>query len=441
MKISELKPLEKNPFKSRGDAQIQAIAKSIQEFERMMTIRKIVIDENNEILGGNKRYYALKKLGYKEIPDAWIEKVEGLTDEQKREFIVKDNSHWGSEWDLELLNEWGVDLADWGVDVGFDVETETELTASEDNFEIPETIETDIVQGDLFEIGEHRLLCGDSTEKESYQKLMKNQLADMVMTDPPYNVNYGNKAEMLGEYDGGLTNTSKILNDNMSDSQFYSFLFNFYSAIKIVLKKGGSFYVWHASSEVINFGKAMVDAGLLLKQQLIWVKNTIVMGRQDYQWKHEPCLYGWNPGASHYFTASRTNNTVIEDKIDLKKLKKEELLVMLTEILSEKTPTTILRADKPTANDLHPTMKPILLLAPLINNSSQINDLVLDGFLGSGSTMVASHQLSRRCFGMELDPQYCEVIVQRMLKLDKTLIIKRNGIDETDKWLSKIETT
>lgn len=152
------------------------------------------------------------------------------------------------------------------------------------------------------------------------------------------------------------------------------------------------------------------------------------MGRQDYQWKHEPCLYGWKAGAAHYFTDDRTNTTVIEDKIDLKKLKKEELLALLTDILSEKTPNTIINCDKPTRSAEHPTMKPILLLAPLIKNSSRPNEIVADGFLGSGSTMIAAHQLKRRCFGMELDPIYCQVIIDRMKKFDGSIKITRNGL-------------
>lgn len=182
----------------------------------------------------------------------------------------------------------------------------------------------------------------------------------------------------------------------------------------------------------------MVDAGWLLKQQLIWVKNAMVMGRQDYQWKHEPCLYGWKKGAGHYFTDDRTNTTVIEDNIDPKKLSKAELLRIVQDMLSDKVKTTVLRADKPLRNDLHPTIKPILLLAPLIQNSSKNDEIVADGFLGSGSTMVAAHQLNRKCYGMELDPKYCQVIIDRMQKLDPTLKILRNGKEYTKTKINEI---
>jgi site-specific DNA-methyltransferase (adenine-specific) len=269
--------------------------------------------------------------------------------------------------------------------------------------------------GDLFEIGEHRLLCGSSTEVDTWAKVFDAQMADMVMTDPPYNVNY--------EGGTGL----KIMNDEMSNDSFYQFLYDFYTALGSYTKAGGAWYVWHADSEGANFRQAFKDSGLLLKQCIIWVKNALVMGRQDYHWKHEPCLYGWKEGAAHYFTEDRTKTTVIEDEVDYKKLNKKELLDLIKEITSDKQKTTIIRCDKPSKNDVHPTMKPIKLLAPLIQNSSKTGQLIADGFLGSGSTMVAAHQLNRKCYGMELDPKYCQVIIDRMLKLDPSLTIKRNG--------------
>lgn len=261
----------------------------------------------------------------------------------------------------------------------------------------------------------HRLLCGDSTDSDQVAKLMNGEKADMVMTDPPYNV----------AYEGGTGLT--IMNDEMDNDSFYTFLLLFYKAFADVTKDGGAWYVWHADSEGVNFRKAFQESGLLMKQCLIWVKNALVMGRQDYHWKHEPCLYGWKAGAAHYFTNDRTKTTVIEDKLDIKKLKKDELLKLLTEVMSDKTKTSVIHHDKPLRNGEHPTMKPILLLAPLIENSSKPEWIVGDPFLGSGSTMVASHQLKRKCYGMELDPKYCQVIIDRMLKLDPTIEIKRNG--------------
>lgn len=390
----------------------------------MLELRPIVVDENNIILGGNMRYKACIEAGLKEV---YILKAEDLTEQQKDEFIVKDNVGFG-EWDWDILaNEWDTDkLQDWGLDLPLDVSVQ-ELEAEEDNYEIPDEINTDIVLGDLFEIGEHRLLCGDSTQVDTWQKVMNEKLCDMVMTDPPYNVDYSSKNKMLNYSDKGNRNQTDIENDKMDNNSFYQFLYDFYTALGSYTKQGGAWYVWHADSEGINFRTAFKNSGLFLKQSLIWVKNNMVLGRQDYQWKHEPCLYGWKEGAAHYFTSERTHTTVIEDKLDIKKLTKDEMKKMLTEMLSDKTKSTIIHCDKPHRSAEHPTMKPILLLAPLIQNSSKENEIVADGFLGSGSTMVASHQFKRKCYGMELDPKYCQVIIDRMKKLDPSLKIKRNG--------------
>jgi DNA modification methylase len=412
VKINSIKTNPKNPRLIKDD-KFKKLVKSIQEFPQMLELRPIVVDENNIILGGNMRYKACIEAGLKEI---YILKAEDLTEQQKDEFIVKDNVGFG-EWDWDILaNEWDTDkLQDWGLDLPLDVSVQ-ELEAEEDDYEIPNEINTDIVLGDLFEIGEHRLLCGDSTQVDTWQKVMDDKLCDMVMTDPPYNV----------DYQGGTG--LKIMNDKMENNTFYQFLYDFYTALGSYTKKGGAWYVWHADSEGANFRSAFVNSGLLLKQCLVWVKNSMVMGRQDYQWKHEPCIYGWKEGAAHYFTSERTHTTVIEDKLDIKKLTKDEMKKMLTEMLSDKTKSTIIHCDKPHRSAEHPTMKPILLLAPLIQNSSKENEIVADGFLGSGSTMVASHQLKRKCYGMELDPKYCQVIIDRMKKLDPSLEIKRNGI-------------
>ena len=414
VKINAIKTNPKNPRLIKDD-KFKKLVKSIQDFPQMLELRPIVVDENNIILGGNMRYKACIEAGLKEI---YILKAEDLTEQQKDEFIVKDNVGFG-EWDWDILaNEWDTDkLQDWGLDLPLDVSVQ-ELEAEEDDYEIPNEITTDIVLGDLFEIGEHRLLCGDSTQVDTWQKVMDEKLCDMVMTDPPYNI----------DYEGKTKDALTIQNDNMTNDSFYQFLYDFYTALGSYTKKGGAWYVFHASTETVNFSSAMVNSGLLLKQYLVWVKNTMVLGRQDYQWKHELCLYGWKEGAAHYFTNERTHTTVIEDTININKLTKDEMKKMLNEMLSDKTKSTIIHCDKPHRSAEHPTMKPILLLAPLIQNSSKENEIVADGFLGSGSTMVASHQLKRKCYGMELDPKYCQVIIDRMKKLDPSLEIKRNGI-------------
>ena len=424
-KISEVKLNPNNPRLIKDD-KFKKLVQSIKDFPEMLNIRPIVVNQDMIILGGNMRYKACKEAGLKEIPII----ITDLTEEQQREFLIKDNTSGGEwdwdilkkEWDLELLDEWGLDIP------SFENQNIIEAEPEEDDFEIPNEIQTDIVLGDLFEIGEHRLLCGSSTEMDTWEKVMNGSLADMVMTDPPYNVDYASKNKMLNYSDKGNRNQTEIENDKMDNNSFYQFLYDFYTALGSYTKKGGAWYVWHADSEGVNFRSAFTNSGLILKQCLIWVKNNMVLGRQDYQWKHEPCLYGWKEGAAHYFTNERTHTTVIEDKIDIKKLTKEQMKNMLTEIMSEKNKTTVINCDKPFRSLEHPTMKPILLLAPLIKNSSKENELVADGFLGSGSTMVASHQLKRKCYGIELDPKYCQVIIDRMKKLDPTLEIKRNGI-------------
>ena len=222
-------------------------------------------------------------------------------------------------------------------------------------------------------------------------------LIDLVVTDPPYNVNYqgGDRTEMkkLNRRTDGL----KIQNDAMSDTDFYKFLYDFYNSTNSYVKKGGIWYVWHADMETLNFRQAMKDVGILVKQNLIWVKDVMVMGRQDYHWQHEPCLYGWKEGAAHNWYTDRKQ-------------------------------TTILNFKRPRISKEHPTMKPVELIAYQIENSSRINDVVADGFGGSGTTMIASHQLKRKCWMVELDPRYCQVIVDRMMKLDPSIEIKRNGI-------------
>ena len=419
MKLKDIKPNPNNPRVLRDD-KFQKLKQSITEFPKMLALRPMVIDENNVVLGGNMRLRALQELGFTDVDDAWVKRSSDLTEDEKKRFIIADNVAVG-EWDWDTLaNDWDVaDLEAWGLDIPqFENEAE-ELEASEDDYEMPEGgLETDIVIGDLFEIGEHRLLCGDCTQVDTWEKVMNGELADMVITDPPYNVNY----------EGGTKDKLKIMNDSMSNDEFYIFLYDFYTALGSFTKLGGAWYVWHADSEGHVFRQAFKDSGLLLKQCLIWVKNSMVMGRQDYHWKHEPCLYGWKEGAAHYFTSDRTKTTVIEDSVNVSKLTKEEMKKMLNEILSDKTKSTILHCNKPYRNAEHPTMKPILLFAPLIENSSRVGEIVADGFLGSGSTMVAAHQLKRKCYGMELDPKYCQVIVDRMKKLDSALIIKRNGV-------------
>ena len=429
MRLKDIKPNPNNPRVLRDD-KFQKLKQSITEFPKMLSLRPMVIDENNVVLGGNMRLRALQELGFTDVEESWVKRSSDLTEEEKKRFIIADNVAFG-EWDWDTLaNDWEVaELEAWGLEIPqFDNEAE-ELEASEDDYDVPEGgIETDIVIGDLFEIGEHRLLCGDSTDASDVAFLFDGKLADMVMTDPPYNVDYSSKNKMLNYSDKGNKIQDDIENDKMDDNLFDNFIFEFYKNFKDITKEGGSWYVWSPPGNTeTKFRNQWNESGLLLKQCLVWVKNNFVLGRQDYQWKHESCLYGWKEGAAHYFVDDRTKKTVIEDELDYKKLSKSELLNILKEMLSDKIKTSVLKIDKPMRNDLHPTMKPILLLAPLIENSSRVGEIVADGFLGSGSTMVAAHQLKRRCFGMELEPKYCQVIIDRMAKLDPSLKITRNG--------------
>jgi site-specific DNA-methyltransferase (adenine-specific) len=385
IKISDIKLNPNNPRLIK-DEKFQKLVKSIKEFPEMLEIRPIVVNSDMIILGGNMRYKACKEAGLKELP---VIIANNLTEEQQKEFLIKDNTS-GGEWDFEkLINEWDVaQLEEWGLDVpSFDV---TELEAEEDDFDSTPPEEPKTVLGDLYEIGEHRLLCGDSTQTDSYVKLFNGLLADIVVTDPPYNV----------DYQGGTG--LKIMNDKMSDEKFYNFLYDFYTAMNTFVKKGGVWYVWHADIEGANFRMAMKNAGIKLRQCLIWVKSSIVLGRQDYHWKHEPCLYGWKDGTHHWY--------------------------------NDRKQSTVLNFDKPKKNGEHPTMKPVELIAYQIKNNSKIGEIVSDGFLGSGTTMVASHQLKRKCYGMELDTKYCDVIVKRMITLDPNLTVKLNGVDVTKDW-------
>jgi DNA modification methylase len=404
--ISKFKQNPDNPRTIKKD-QLEKLKRSIKSFPEMMEKRPMVCvtDEDGKLypLGGNMRLRAIKEMGLKEVPETWVALADEWTEEQRREFIVKDNANLGS-WDFDALAEgWNIDdLEEWGVDL--DLNKFEELKAEEDNFEVKLSEDPKTVLGDLYEIGEHRLLCGDSTTTDSYLKLMDGELADMVVTDPPYNVALGMETKEQAKARNRRTDGLVIQNDKMTNDDFYKFLYDFYSALSTSVKKGGAIYVWYASSEVVNFVSAMVDAGWLYKQELIWNKTSMIMGRQDYQWKHEPCLYGWLYGDSHKWYSDRKQ-------------------------------TTVINFDKPQRNGEHPTMKPVGLFGYQIENSSKVGDIVIDAFGGSGTAMVACEQLKRKARIIELDPKYCDVIVNRMIKLDPNLRIKRNGVDVTKEWI------
>ena len=395
VKINAIKTNPKNPRLIKDD-KFKKLVKSIQEFPQMLELRPIVVDENNIILGGNMRYKACIEAGLKEI---FILKAEDLTEQQKDEFIVKDNVGFG-EWDWDILaNEWDTDkLQDWGLDLPLDVSVQ-ELEAEEDDYEIPNEINTDIVLGDLFEIGEHRLLCGDSTDSDQVAKLMNGQKADMVFTDPPYNIGF--KGSMSNKMvngkkapaDSANQRHNEIKNDAMTEEEFYNFISDVLKEIKINCL--GAFYICFGSQTLNQLLQPLLDLGIEYKSIIIWMKNQAIFSGKDFKSRYEPIVYG---RFNDFFNGARFNE---EDIWQFARTQK---------------------------NDLHPTMKPIPLIENALNYSSKEGMKVLDLFLGSGSTMVASHQLKRKCYGMELDPKYCQVIIDRMKKLDPSLEIKRNGI-------------
>lgn len=389
-KVIDLIPYINNS-RTHNEEQINQIVASINEFG---FTNPLLIDEKDNIIAGHGRLLASKKLGMEEVPCIVLS---GLTEAQKKAYIIADNKlALNAGWDDELLNlelenlkelDFDISLTGFNIDELDDVLGE-EKEVEEDDFDCTPPEEPKSKYGQIYRLGTHYLMCGDSTKLEDVEKLMGETKADLLITDPPYNVNY----------EGGTKDKLKIENDNMSNDEFYQFLNNVFINAYTVLKDGASFYVWYASREVVNFQTSIEKSGLTVKQELIWNKNSLVIGRQDYQWKHEPCLYGWKEGAKHGWYSDRKQ-------------------------------TTILNFDRPQRNAEHPTMKPIPLFAYLIGNSSKQGDIIADGFGGSGTTMVACHQMKRKGYLVEFDPKYCQVIIDRMLKLEPTIKIKRNGED------------
>ena len=390
MDINLIIPYENNP--RNNDKAVEAVANSIREFGFKVPI---VIDKNNVIIAGHTRLKAAKKLGLIDVP---VVKADDLTEDQVKAFRLADNkvseiASWNEDLLLEELKAINLDMTQ------FNFEEPLEITEEED-FNIDDAIESIsnpvTNQGELWKLGNHLLLCGDSTT-DDVLRVMNGDLADLYLSDPPYNVAVSNSQ--------GMT----IENDNLQDSEFRDFLSKTFYQVERVLKEGGAFYVWHADTEGLNFRAALLENNLTIKQNLIWVKNQFIMGRQDYQWQHEPCLYGWKEGASHFFTKNRKQATVIDDSINLDLLTKEELKELIQ--------TTILRFDKPLKNTDHPTMKPIPLIERLISNSSRKGEIVLDTFGGSGTTLLASEKLERKCRMIEFDPKYVDVIIERWEQL------------------------
>lgn len=402
IRTCDLKPYENNP-RLNEDA-VDLVAASIDEFGFK---QPIVVDKDLIIIAGHTRWKAAQKLGLETVPCI---QADDLTPAQVKAYRLADNKvAEAAQWDLDALKFELEELDNMDFDMepfGFETETFDEQIAEDDNFEAELPTAPMTRSGQLWLLGKHRLMVGDSTKRQDVEKLCSDATVDMIVTDPPYNI----------DYTGGTKDAMKIENDNWGDDEgFIEFLKAAFENMRDQLKAGGSFYIWYASTQSKNFLEAAERAGLNIRQTLIWNKNTFSLGRQDYQWKHEPCLYGWKDGAAHYFVNTRNLATVIEDaeNQDIDDMKKDELKKLLKSILGGVHETTVLDEKKPTKSELHPTMKPIPLIAKQIKNSSRQGETVLDLFGGSGSTLMACEQLGRRCFMMEYDPHYADVIIKR----------------------------
>lgn len=380
IKITLIKPYKKNA-KKHTETQIANVAESIRQFG---WAQPIVVDKDYTIIIGHCRYSAAERLGLETIP---VVVASELTAEQVRKLRNLDNKLNESEWDFDLLKDdiLDLDFSDFAIDWG--IEDNDVITGIEED-EAPEVdkVNPPITQpGDIWQLGKHRLMCGDSTDAGTVALLMDGKKADLFLTDPPYNV----------AYEGKTKDALTIENDKMGSDKFREFLTSAFTAAVSVLKEGAGFYIWFASREHCNFETALNESGLEVRQELIWKKNSMTLGRQDYQWKHEPCLYGWKDGASHNWYSDRCQ-------------------------------TTILEFDKPARNGEHPTMKPVELFAYQIQNSTKKGDIVLDLFGGSGTTIIACEQTGRIGYSMELDPRYCDVIIKRYENLTGNKPVKIN---------------
>ena len=409
--------------KIHTEEQVEQIAASIEQFgfDDPVGVWHDA-DGNPVIVEGHGRILAAKRLGIEQVPTI---SLDHLTDEQRRAYVhVHNQTTLTSGFDLEALQRELSALPefDWG-SFGFDLgEVLEELPAAFEEEEVPgPPAEPRTKPGDLWQLGRHRLLCGDSTGPEQVARLMGGRQADLLLTDPPYNVAYGqnNGGGAWGPSGGKARKDGKIIqNDNFeSELAFEHFLTDALAAGRSVMRGGAAFYVWYAAMHAPAVSNACGEAGLEVHQELTWVKNHFTLGRSDYQWMHEPCLYGWKQGATHYFAPTRSETTIIDDTANLKKMSKADLRRMLEEILQGEAQSTVLRYDKPLSSADHPTMKPVPLFARLIRNSSRRGDAVLDLFGGSGTTAVACEQMGRDAYLMELDPAYCDVIVSRWERL------------------------
>ena len=388
--LKELKPAAYNPRKKlkKGDKEYEKIKQSLLKFGY---VDPIIVNEDLTVIGGHQRLTVLKDLDYETAKCVIV----NLPKEDEKALNIALNKITG-QWDEALLADLLLDLqeSDFSLDLtGFDPPEIDDILSnvhdkelSEDEFDVEEELKKPTVSrhGDIWQLGKHRVICGDSTKAETYKQLLDDRKANLVVTDPPYNVDVEETA-------------GKILNDNMSDGDFYQFLLSMFTQVENHMEDDASIYVFHADTEGLNFRKAFKDAGFYLSGCCIWKKNSLVLGRSPYQWQHEPCLYGWKKKGKHQW-------------------------------FSDRKQTTIWEYDRPKSSKDHPTMKPIQLMAYPIQNSSMRGTVVLDPFLGSGSTLIAADQTGRICYGIELDEKFVDVIVKRYIEVtgDTEVNVQRN---------------
>ena len=388
--LKELKPAAYNPRKKlkKGDKEYEKIKQSLLKFGY---VDPIIVNEDLTVIGGHQRLTVLKDLDYETAKCVIVK----LSKEDEKALNIALNKITG-QWDEALLADLLLDLqeSDFNLDLtGFEPPEIDDILSnvhdkelSEDEFDVEEELKKPTVSrhGDIWQLGKHRVICGDSTKAETYKQLLDDRKANLVVTDPPYNVDVEETA-------------GKILNDNMSDGDFYQFLLSMFTQVENHMEDDASIYVFHADTEGLNFRKAFKDAGFYLSGCCIWKKNSLVLGRSPYQWQHEPCLYGWKKKGKHQW-------------------------------FSDRKQTTIWEYDRPKSSKDHPTMKPIQLMAYPIQNSSMRGTVVLDPFLGSGSTLIAADQTGRVCYGIELDEKFVDVIVKRYIEVtgDTEVTVQRN---------------
>lgn len=388
--LKELKPAAYNPRKKlkKGDKEYEKIKQSLLKFGY---VDPIIVNEDLTVIGGHQRLTVLKDLDYETAKCVIVK----LSKEDEKALNIALNKITG-QWDDALLADLLLDLqeSDFNLELtGFEppeidniLSNVHDKELSEDEFDVEEELKKPTVsrRGDIWQLGKHRVICGDSTKSETYDQLLGDKKANLVVTDPPYNVDVEETA-------------GKILNDNMSDGDFYQFLLSMFTQVENHMETDASIYVFHADTEGLNFRKAFKDAGFYLSGCCIWKKNSLVLGRSPYQWQHEPCLYGWKKKGKHQW-------------------------------FSDWKQTTIWEYDRPKSSKDHPTMKPIQLMAYPIQNSSMRGTIVLDPFLGSGSTLIAADQTGRVCYGIELDEKFVDVIVKRYIEVtgDTEVTVQRN---------------